>query len=117
MNGFRFRNKFLKTRPNMDNRAYNAQSNGYLTLVMKAKKDCYNNSDHKNVTDNKTFWNYVNRPFFQKNGTFFKIMLVEQDLILDKKKLLQKCLTILYKGSFSSKFTKLSRPLRKYRLY
>ena len=37
-----------------------------LTLVRKAKKD-YNNLDHENVTDNKTFWKSI-KPFFLKKA-------------------------------------------------
>ena len=55
MDRSRLRKKSLKTRSNEDKKAYNTQRNYCLTLVRKAKKDNYNNQDHKNVTDNKTF--------------------------------------------------------------
>ena len=81
----RLRNKFLKTRSNEDKKAYNTQRNYCLTLDRKAKKDYYNNLDHGNVTDNKTFWKSI-KPFFSEKGsTHNKITSVEQDLILDKK--------------------------------
>ena len=38
-----------------------------LTLVRKAKKDYYNNLDHENVTDNKTFRKSI-KPFFLKKA-------------------------------------------------
>ena len=65
MDQSRLRKKFLKTRSNEDKKAYNTQRNYCLTLVRKAKKDYYNNLDHENVTDNKTFWKSI-KPFFLK---------------------------------------------------
>ena len=67
MDWSRLRNKFLKTRFNEDKKAYNTQRNYCLTLVRKAKKDYYNNLDHENVTDNKTFWKSI-KPFFLKKA-------------------------------------------------
>ena len=43
------------------------QMNYCLTLVRKAKKDYYNNLDHENVTDNKTFWKYIKPLFSEKS--------------------------------------------------
>ena len=83
---------------------------------MKAKKGCYNNLDHKNVTDNKTFWKSIKPLFFYKSGAFHEIKLVEQDLILDQKKILQSFLPILYEGSFKYKLPKIPQPLSEYRL-
>ena len=48
---------------------------------MKAKKDYSNNLDHKNVTDNKTFWKSIKPLFYEKSLTYNKIALVEQDLV------------------------------------
>ena len=84
MDRSRLRNKFLKTRPNEDKRAYSTQRNYCLTLVRKAKKYCYNSLDHENVTYNKTFWKSIKPLFSQKSSTHNKITLVKQDLILDK---------------------------------
>ena len=84
MDRSRLRNKFLKIRSNEDKETYNTQRNYYLTLVRKAKKDYYNNLDHQNVPDNKTFWKSI-KPFFsEKASTHNNIILVKQDLILDK---------------------------------
>ena len=63
MDRSRLGNKFLKTRPNEGKKAYSTQRNYCLTLVRKAKKDYYNNLDHENVTDSKTFWKSM-KPFF-----------------------------------------------------
>ena len=84
MDWSRLRNKFLKTRSNEDKKAYSTQRNYCLTLVRKAKKDCYNNLDHENVTNNKTFWKSSEPLFFEKSATRNKIALVKKDLILDK---------------------------------
>ena len=65
MDRSRLRNRFLKTRSTEDKKTYNTQRNYRLTLVRKAKKDYYNNLDHENVTDNKTFWKSI-KPFFLK---------------------------------------------------
>ena len=62
MDRSRLGNKFLKTRSNEDKKAYSTQRNYCLTLVRKAKKDYYNNLDHENVTDSKTFWKSI-KPF------------------------------------------------------
>ena len=85
MDRSRLRNKFLKTRPNEENKkAYNTQRKYCLALVRKAKKDYYDNLDHENIIGNKTFWKSI-KPFFSEKGlTHNKIILVEQDLILDK---------------------------------
>ena len=53
-------------------------------LVRKAKRDYCNNLNHKNVTDNKTFWKSIKSLFSEKNSIHNKITLVEKDLILDK---------------------------------
>ena len=68
MDRSRLRNKFLKTRSNEGKKAHNTQRNYCLTLVRKAKKDYYyNNLDHENITDNKTFWKSI-KPFFLKKA-------------------------------------------------
>ena len=84
MDWFRLRNKFLKTRFNEDKKTYNTQRNYCLTLVSKAKKDYYNNLEHKNVADTKTFWKSIKSFLYKKGSTHNKITLVQQDLILDK---------------------------------
>ena len=84
MDQSRLRNKFLKTRSNEDKKAYNTQRKYCLRLVRKAKKDYYNNLDHENVSENKTFWKSIKHFFSEKGSTQNKITLVEQDLILDK---------------------------------
>ena len=31
-----------------------------VSLIRKIKKDYYNNLDYKKITDNKSFWKYIN---------------------------------------------------------
>ena len=83
MNRTRLRNKFLRSRSTEDRSAYNQQRNFCLSLVRKAKKDYYNNLDHKKVTDNKPFWRTVKPLFSDKNSSFSKIALIENELLLN----------------------------------
>ena len=83
MNRTRLRNKFLRSRSTEDRSAYNQQRNFCLSLVRKAKKDYYNNLDHKKVTDNKSFWRTVKPLFSDKNSSFSKITLIENELLLN----------------------------------
>ena len=76
MDWSRLRNKFLKTRFNEDQKVYNTQRNYCLTLVSKAKKDYYNNLDHKNVANNKNFWKSIKIFLSEKGSTHNKITLV-----------------------------------------
>ena len=76
------RNKLFKTRSNEDKRACDTQRNYYITLVRKAKK--YINLHHKNVTDNRIFWKYIEPLFSEKSSIHNKITSIERDLILDK---------------------------------
>ena len=76
MDWSRLRNKFLKTRFNEDKKAYNTQRNYCLTVVSKAKKDYYNNLEHKNVADIETFWKSIKSFLSKKGSTHNKITLV-----------------------------------------
>ena len=72
MNRTRLRNKFLRSRSTEDRSAYNQQRHFCLSFARKAKKDYYNNLDHKKVTDNKSFWRTVKPLFSDKNSRFLK---------------------------------------------
>ena len=63
----------MQTNFNVDKKAYNTQRNSCLTLVSKAKKDYYNKLDHKNVTDNKTFWKCLKSEFSEKVRLIVKL--------------------------------------------
>ena len=79
MDRSRLGNKSNKS--NEDKKSYNTQRNYCLTIVRKAKNDYYNNLDHENVTDNKTFPKSIKPLFSEKSLTHNKITLVKQDLI------------------------------------
>ena len=83
MNRTRLTNKFLRSRSAEDRSVYNQQINFCLSLVRKAKKDCYNNLDYKKVTDSKSFWRTVKPLFSDKNSSFSKITLIENELLLN----------------------------------
>ena len=83
MNRTRLRNKLLRSRSTEDTSAYNQQRNFCLRLVRKAKKDYYNNLDHWKVTDNKSFWRTVKPLFSDKNSSFSKVTLIENELLLN----------------------------------
>ena len=76
MDRSRLRKKSLKTRSNEDKKAYNTQRNYCLTLVSKAKKDYYNNLEHKNVAVIKTFWKSIKSFLSKKGSAHNKITLV-----------------------------------------
>ena len=90
MNTTRFRNKFLRSRSTEDRSAYNQQRHFCLSLARKARKDFYGNLDHKKVTSNKSFWRTVKPLFSDKNSSFSKMTLIENQLLLndDKKNLI-----------------------------
>ena len=83
MNRNRLRNKFLRSRSAEERSAYNQQRSFCLSLVRKAKNDYYNNPDHKKVTENKSFWRTVKPLFLDKNLSFSKIILIENELLLN----------------------------------
>ena len=59
-----------------------------------------------NTTNNETFWKSIKLIFSEKCLTHNKIILVGQDLILDKNKILQMFLIIFfYQRSSKSKHT------------
>ena len=83
MNRTRLRNKLLRSRSTEDRSTYNQQRNFCVSLVRKTKKDYYNNLDHKKVSDNKSFWRTVKPLFSDKNSSFSKITLIENELLLN----------------------------------
>ena len=82
MDGTRLRKKFLKSRSTESKLAYNKQMNYCVSLIRQTKRDYYNNLDHKNIIDNKSFWKYV-KPF-DKNPRSNKITLVENESIIEE---------------------------------
>ena len=80
--GSRLRNKFLKTKAEVDKIAYKKQRNHCVSLTRKTKKEYYSSLDEKCVIDNKKFWKTV-KPFLSdKTMVDDKITLVENDEII-----------------------------------
>ena len=74
----RLKNSYLKNRCVANRKAYNVQRNLCVSLVRKAKLDYYNKFNHKEVSDNKTFWKTV-KPFFTDKGVNHdRILLAEE---------------------------------------
>ena len=74
--------KKLKNRCDANRKAYHAQRNLCVSLVRKAKLDCYNNLNHKKVSDNKIFWKTVKSFFTDKGVNHNRILLVEENEII-----------------------------------
>ena len=106
MNRTRLRNKFLRSRSTEDRSAYNQQRHFCLSLARKAKKDYYNNLDHKKVADNKSFWRTVKPLFSDKNSSFSKITLIENELLLNDDEKISSTLN----GFFSNVVSNLNIP-------
>ena len=62
----RLRNKFLRTKSDIDKKAYNKQRNLCVSLIRREKKNFYNNISTRDITYNKTFWKTVETLFTDK---------------------------------------------------
>ena len=76
--------------------------------IRKTKQEYYNNLDHKNVADNKSFWKYIKPLFSDKSSNFDNITLVEKDLILEIK--INNDIAETFNDSFTSVGSKLYIP-------
>ena len=92
----------LKRRYNLDRTTinfekYKKQLNIYVNLLRKSKKQYFNNTDVKNLTDNKKFWKIIRPKFSNKCKTANTIILVEDEKILQDEKAIantfHKCFT------------------------
>ena len=92
----------LKRRYNLDRTTinfekYKKQLNIYVNLLRKSKKQYFNNTDVKNLTDNKKFWEIIRPKFSNKCKTANTIILVEDEKILQDEKAIantfHKCFT------------------------
>ena len=57
----RLRNKSIKTKTDVNRKAYNKQRNYFVSLFRIEKKSFFNNLDTKNIVDNKRFWQTVEK--------------------------------------------------------
>ena len=74
----RLRNRFLNSKSDTDNKAYNAQRNVCVSLIRQAKKQFLSNPSSHDVTDNKTFWKTVKPLLTNKVKTKSKVTLIEK---------------------------------------
>ena len=80
MNRSRFRNKFLKTRSDLDRKPYNKQRKG--------KKPYYSNLNTNVLTENGTFWKTV-KPFLaDKTNKTSRITLIEEERVISQDHLI-----------------------------
>ena len=80
MKRLRLRNMFLKTKYDIDRKAYNKQRNLCVSLIRREKKNFFNNINTRDITNNKTFWKTVKPLFTDKIQTKSKITLIEKKL-------------------------------------
>ena len=78
----RLRNEFLIDKTDENRFLYTQQRNKCVALLRKTKKTYYENSDEKNVTDNKTFWKPVKPYLSDKSVKCDKINLSENGELL-----------------------------------
>ena len=78
----RLRNKFLKTKSDIDREAFNKQSNYGVSFLRNEKNNFYSNLDTKVATDSRTSWKTVKSLLSEKVTKHFKTKLVEDDKII-----------------------------------
>ena len=76
------RNKFLKTKSDIDKKSYNKQRNCVVSLLRNEKKSFYSNLDARVVIDIRTFWKTVKPLQSEKVKKHSKIKFVEDDKII-----------------------------------
>ena len=79
MHGTRFRNKYLKKKPDENKRKYAKQRNYYASLLRKSKREYCSSLDVKNITGNKTFWKTVKSFLSDRVTSTQKITLIDND--------------------------------------
>ena len=57
----RLRNKSIKTKTDVNRKAYNKQRNYFVSLCRIKKKSFFNNLDTRKIVDNKRFWQTVEK--------------------------------------------------------
>ena len=80
----RLRNRFLQSRNEENRKLICKESNDYVSLLRKSKKDYFKNLNEKNFTNNKHFWKTV-KHFLSKKFSFpERINLIEEELFINK---------------------------------
>ena len=77
----RLRNKFFKTKNELDRENYNRHHNFCVTLMRKEKKKYFSNFKSSDIIDNKKIWKTVKPIFTDKIPTKSKIILVDENII------------------------------------
>ena len=80
------RNRFLKKRSNQNKKLYSKQRNFCVSLLRKTKRRHYANLNHKDIADNKQFWKTVKPLLSDKSKSNEKIILVEDNEIINEDK-------------------------------
>ena len=74
--------KYQKTKNNEDYSKYKKQEFFCSKLYKRERKNFYNNLSIEEITDNKKFWKTIKPLFSEKNNTFKKITLLEEQSII-----------------------------------
>ena len=77
----RFRHQFLKMKTPEAKAKYNKQSNIFVSLTRKAKRNYYESLDLNNICDNKKFWAAVKPLFSNKIKSVENIVLSENGVL------------------------------------
>ena len=80
------KNRFLKKRSLHNKYLYNRQRNFCVSLLKKIKKEYYANLNPKDLADNKQFWRTVKPLLSDKSKSSEKIILVENNEIINEDK-------------------------------
>ena len=102
MNRTRLRNKFFRSRSTEDRSAYNQQRNFYLSLVRKAKKDYYKNLDQRRFLTINLSGELIKPLLSDKNPSFSKITLTENELLLNDDEKISSTLNDLFSNVVSN---------------
>ena len=76
------KNKFLKSKPFSDRKAFTLECNYYKNLLRNTKRTYFNNLDIMYITDNRTFWKTVVPLFSNKFLRNEKINLTRENEII-----------------------------------
>ena len=82
----KLRDVFLKNKTEENISNYSKQRNLCVTLLQKSKKEYFGNLNEKNLCDNKKFWSVVKPLLSNKVVSNEKIILVENDKIVENDK-------------------------------
>ena len=83
---FKLRNVFLKNKTEENTSNYSKQRNLCVTLLRKSKREYFGNLNDKNLCDKKKFWSVVKPLLSNKVVSNEKIILVENDKIVENDK-------------------------------